>query len=375
LTPAATPVLRGEVTLELRRDVFRRSTSARQRHQERFVREDGLVIVATIAFGMGIDKPDVRFVAHLDLPKSVEAYYQETGRAGRDGLPADAWMTYGLQDVVMLRKLLDLSEGDEMFKRLERQRLDAMLGYCEVTACRRRVLLQYFGEELPAPCGNCDTCLEPVETFEGTVAAQKALSCVVRTGQRFGAAYLIDVLLGNVTDRVRRFGHDRLPTFGVGTELDGYGWRSVLRQLVARGLLAVDPEGFGGLRLTPAATPVLRGEVTLELRRDVFRRSTSARQRKAGSEAGRAAADALAALTGGVADTGAEELFQRLRATRRQLAAAQGVPPYVIFHDKALAQMAIDRPETEAEFLSLSGVGATKLERYGEIFLDVIRGK
>ena len=231
----------------------------RRRHQERFLREDGLIMTATIAFGMGIDKPDVRFVAHLDLPKSLEAYYQETGRAGRDGLPADAWLCYGLQDVVMLRQMMAQSEADDLHKRREQQGLDTMLGYCEVTDCRRRVLLKYFGETLPEPCGNCDTCLEPPETFDGTVAAQKLLSCAVRTGQRFGAQHLVNVLRGSESERLIRWGHQNLSTYGIGVDMSAGEWRSVTRQLVARGYLAVDPDGYGGLRLTAAAGPILRG--------------------------------------------------------------------------------------------------------------------
>jgi len=342
----------------------------RRAHQERFLREDGLVMTATIAFGMGIDKPDVRFVAHLDLPKSIEAYYQETGRAGRDGLPADAWMTYGLQDVILLRKMAEASEADQMHKRREQQQLDAMLGYCEVVDCRRRVLLHHFGEAQPEPCGNCDTCLEPVDTFDGTEVAQKALSCVARTGQRFGAQHVIDVLRGSANERVRRWGHDRLSTHGIGLELDAMGWRSVLRQLVARGLLALDPEGYGGLRLTEAAAPVFRGEAELQLRREVLERAAAgtgtARKR-------RAAPLALTAEDGDLDEPATQALFEQLRARRRELAEEQGVPPYVIFHDKTLAAMATHKPVTDEMFLSIGGVGATKLERYGETFMALIR--
>jgi len=343
----------------------------RRENQERFLREDGLVMTATIAFGMGIDKPDVRFVAHLDLPKSLEAYYQETGRAGRDGLPADAWMTYGLQDVILLRKMAEGSDADEMHKRREQQQLDAMLGYCEVVDCRRRILLAHFGETLPEPCGNCDTCLDPVDTFDGTEVAQKALSCVARTGQRFGAQHVIDVLRGSENERVRHWGHDRLSTHGIGLELDAYAWRSVMRQLVARGLLALDPEGYGGLRLTEAAGPVLRGETDLQLRRDVLERIGTA---KGAARQRRAAQPALTAAAGDLDDPAALALFDRLRARRAELAAEQGVPPYVIFHDRTLVAMAIHRPVDDETFLSLSGVGETKLERYGETFMALIRG-
>ncbi len=243
-------------------------SDVRAANQSRFLNEEGVIIVATIAFGMGIDKPNVRFVAHLNLPKSVEAYYQETGRAGRDGLPADAWMIYGLQDVITLRQMLEASDSDDAHKRVERHKLDAMLGLCELTTCRRQALLTYFGETLPKPCGNCDTCLEPPETWDATVPAQKALSCVHRTGQRFGVNYLIDVLLGKDDDRIKRFGHDRLTTSGIGKELGQQEWRGVFRQLISRGLLAVDLEGHGGLRLTDLSRPVLRGEERLMLRRD-----------------------------------------------------------------------------------------------------------
>ncbi len=336
----------------------------RQRHQERFLREEGVVIVATIAFGMGIDKPDVRFVAHLDLPKSMEAYYQETGRAGRDGLPADAWMIYGLQDVVLLSRLREDSGAEEMHKRVERQRLEALLGYCEADTCRRQILLRYFGDHLEEPCGNCDTCLYPMETFDGTVAAQKVLSCVARTGQRFGAVYLIDVLLGRENERVRRLGHDRLPTFGVGEEFDERQWRSVIRQLVARGMLQVDPEGFGGLRLGEAARPVLRGEESVRLRRDLLREPEPRR-----------AASASEALFAGEDDAVDEDLFDALRELRRSIAQEQGVPAYIVFSDKTLAAMAVHRPETDTEFLRISGVGQAKLTRYGERFMALIREK
>jgi len=346
------------------------AADVRRAHQERFLRDDGLVMTATIAFGMGIDKPDVRFVAHLDLPRSLEAYYQETGRAGRDGLPADAWLCYGLQDVVLLRQMLAQSEADELHKRREQQGLDAMLGYCEVTHCRRQALLQYFGETLAAPCGNCDTCLEPPETFDGTVVAQKLLSCAVRTGQRFGAPHLIEVLRGGDSARVRQWGHDRLPTYGIGRELSAREWRSVARQLVARGLLAVDPEGYGGLRLTEAARGVLRSEQTLALRRDLFGAAAApARSTR------RQRAAALAALGAEIAqpDGDTEALFDRLRRKRKELADQQGVPSYVIFHDKTLAAMAAQRPATREALLAISGVGLAKLERYGEAFLAEIR--
>ncbi len=343
--------------------------AVRAENQARFQREDGVVMVATIAFGMGIDKPDVRFVAHLDLPKSLEAYYQETGRAGRDGLPADAWMTYGLQDVILLRRMAEASEADDMHKRREQQALDAMLGYCEVVDCRRRVLLAHFGETQPDPCGNCDTCLEPVDMFDGTVEAQKALSCVARTGQRFGAQHVIDVLRGSANERVRRWGHDRLSTHGIGTDLEPAAWRSVMRQLVARGILMLDPEGYGGLRLTEAAGPILRGEETLMLRRDAIARAAG----QGAAKARRRAELALTAVDGDLDDPAVAALYEHLRVLRHELAVDQGVPPYVIFHDKTLAAMAVHRPSSDEAFLAIGGVGETKLRRYGEAFMGAIR--
>jgi ATP-dependent DNA helicase RecQ len=336
------------------------SAEQRDANQERFIREEGVVIVATIAFGMGIDKSNVRFVAHLDLPKSLESYYQETGRAGRDGLAANAWMTYGLQDVILLRQMVDGSEASEARKRLEVRKLDAMLGYCEVTGCRRQVLLGYFGDILPEPCGNCDNCLEPPETWDATEAARKALSCVYRTGQRFGAGHVIDVLLGKDTDRISGLRHDRLSTYGIGAELDMKEWRAVFRQLVARGFLSVDMKGYGSLTLTPSSRALLRGEERLELRRDA--RPPRTTRRKA----------APAAPPASSLPPGAEDLWQALRARRRELAESQGVPPYVIFHDTSLTEMATRCPGNLAEFADIPGVGEKKLERYGETFLEVI---
>jgi len=338
-------------------------SSMRDAHQERFLREEAAVMVATIAFGMGIDKSNVRFVAHLDLPKSLEAYYQETGRAGRDGLPADAWMAYGLQDVITLRQMVDGSEAGADRKRLEVRKLDAMLGYCEVTGCRRRVLLEYFGEQLPQPCGNCDNCLAPPDTWDATEPARKALSCVYRTGQRFGAGHVIDVLLGKDGERVQRLRHDRLSTFGIGTELDAKEWRSVFRQLVALGFLSVDMEGFGSLRLTGTSRALLRGEETLALRRDA--RGVRPRTRAA------AGGEARATPSAGV-PPGGEALWEALRARRRELAEEQGVPPYVIFHDASLVEMVARRPRSLAEFAQIPGVGEKKLERYGDVFLELI---
>ena len=330
-------------------------SSVRYRRQQRFLQEEGIIIVATIAFGMGIDKPDVRFVAHLDLPKSIEAYYQETGRAGRDGAAADAWMVYGLEDVVKLRQMLETSDAEENHKRVERYKLDSMLGLCEITSCRRHALLQYFGEESPARCGNCDTCLHPVETWDGTTAARKALSCAYRTGQRFGARHLIDVLLGKENDKVRKFGHQRLSTFGIGEELGMEQWRSVFRQLIARGFLSVDLKGFGSLLLTDQSRPLLQGEAQVFLRKDDRIKKPPRKQRKTPLQ------------------VGDPELFEKLKACRKQLAVKQGLPPYVIFHDSTLVEMTQRLPASPDELLQVSGVGAHKLEQYGEDFLAVIR--
>jgi ATP-dependent DNA helicase RecQ len=324
-------------------------------------------MVATVAFGMGIDKPDVRFVAHLDLPKSLEGYYQETGRAGRDGERADVFMTYGLQDVVQVSRMLAEGGGDERHKRAERQRLEALLAYCETAGCRRQSLLSYFGETLEQPCGNCDTCLEPVDTFDGTVAAQKLLSTVVRTGQRFGAGHLIDVLVGNRTERVAKLRHDRLTTFGVGSDLDVHAWRSVTRQLLAGGQVRPDPEGFGGLVVGQGAAEILRGEREVVLRRDthVSRRASGRSRSGRGQQ--------VAVLGGATEVTDEEErLFQELRALRSALAKEASVPPYVVFHDKTLREMVAARPRSLGELSQVSGVGAAKLERYGERFLEAL---
>lgn len=335
----------------------------RRRVLRRFREEEGVVVVATVAFGMGIDKPDVRFVAHLDSPKSLEAYHQETGRAGRDGLPGDAWMAYGLADVVQLRAMIESGEAPPERKSVERRKLDALLAYCETTSCRRSVLLRYFGEELARPCGNCDTCLEPIATWDATIAAQKALSAAIRTGQRFGAQHLVDILTGERTEKVERFGHDRLPTFGVGTEMDGRRWRGVFRQLVARGYLATDSEGHNTLALTPLATPVLKGAERIEFR---FEQEPAKKGKK--SRTARGSKPDAATPTGEAAT-----LFDRLRALRLELARAAGVPPYVVFHDSTLREMALLRPTTLAQMAQLPGVGEKKLERYGTQFLDILR--
>ncbi|MGP5326953.1 DNA helicase RecQ [Vreelandella titanicae] len=330
----------------------------RQQHQTRFLREDGVVVVATIAFGMGIDKPDVRFVAHLNLPKSIEAYYQETGRAGRDGLPADAWMAYGLQDVITLRQMQQDSSAADHQKRIEQQKLDAMLGLCEIISCRRQALLHYFGDHLDAPCGNCDNCLTPPETWEATVAAQKALSCVYRTEQRFGVTYLVDVLLGKSNERITRFGHDRLSTYGIGKDLSANEWKALFRQMIASGFLSVDMEGHGGIKLTANAKPVLRGEQNLTLRKP-SNKPSKAKTARRGSK-------------GASAPQGHGPLWEALRQHRRELAEAQGVPAYVIFHDATLAEMIEQKPQSLAALGAISGIGARKLADYGEGFLDVI---
>lgn len=326
--------------------------ATRQRHQERFLREEGLVMVATIAFGMGIDKPDVRFVAHLDLPKSLEGYYQETGRAGRDGLPSDAFMTYGLQDVVLVWRMLEESSAGPEFKRLENARLEKLIGYCESACCRRQLLLAYFGEE-SGPCGNCDVCLEPVQTYDATIPAQKFLSTVVRTGQRFGSGHLIDILLGKSTPKVQAQGHHNLSTYGIGTELDANQWRSLARQLVGAGYLSTDDEGYGSLKLTPKAARVLKGQERLELRRDTPGAGTGRKARVR-------------------AEAAANPLFAALRELRFELAREQNVPAYVIFHDATLREMAEVKPRGLASLGRISGVGGRKLERYGEAFLKVV---
>jgi len=340
------------------------SATVRAANQSRFLREDGIVMVATIAFGMGIDKPDVRFVAHIDLPKSVEGYYQETGRAGRDGLPATAWLAYGLQDVVQQRRMIDESPGDEAFRRRLGQQLDAMLGLCETVECRRVRLLNYFGQQI-APCGNCDVCLEPPEAWDGTVAAQKVLSTVYRLwkerGQRYGAGHIIDILRGKATERVTQYGHDTLSVFGVGADLSESAWRGVLRQLLAQGLLAVDHEGYGTLALTEGSRTVLKGERQLMLRRE------SPKAARAGRSAGTRPRTAVQELP---AD--AQGLFESLRAWRGEVARNHGVPAYVIFHDATLREIALARPGSIADLGHISGVGARKLEAYGEDILEKV---
>jgi len=336
--------------------------ATRAANQKRFLNEEGLIMVATIAFGMGIDKPNVRFVAHMDLPKSLEAYYQETGRAGRDGLPADAWMAYGLQDVLMLKQMLQNSEGDERHKRLEHHKLDAMLALCEETRCRRQALLAYFDEDMPQPCGHCDNCVDGVQTWDATEPARQALSAIYRTGQRYGVGHLVDVLLGKDTEKVRSFGHDKLAVFGVGKGRSEGEWRSLYRQVVARGLADIDLEGYGGLRLSDSCRPLLRGEVTLALRKELKPQTSSTRGSGSASPASQ------------LVRVEEREQWEALRTLRRNLAQEHAVPPYVIFPDSTLLEMLRSQPTSMAEMGRVSGVGARKLERYGEAFLQVLAG-
>ena len=340
------------------------NSGVRAWNQARFLREDGLVMVATIAFGMGIDKPDVRFVAHLDLPKSVEGYYQETGRAGRDGMPSTAWLAYGLQDVVQQRRMIDTSDGDAAHRRRLSAHLDAMLALCETVDCRRVRLLAYF-RQASSPCGNCDTCLAPPQTWDGTIVAQKLLSTVSRLehehGQRYGAGHVVDILLGKATPRMSQLGHASLPVFGIGTELSDIEWRAVVRQVLAQGVLGVDSEGYGTLRLTDASAAVLRGSRTLTLRREAPKATSRTRTPKRGVTA---AADL---------DAGAATLFERLRTWRAATAKEQGVPAYVVFHDKTLREIATRVPTTLDELSTVSGVGVAKRERYGPTLLEALR--
>jgi ATP-dependent DNA helicase RecQ len=348
-------------------------SATRERHQNRFIREDGLVMVATIAFGMGIDKPDVRFVAHIDLPKSIEGYYQETGRAGRDGLAADAWMVYGLADVVQQRWMIEQSEGAAEYKRITTNKLDAILGLCETTACRRVALLDYF-DEPSKPCDNCDNCLTPPREWDGTDAARKLMSCIFRceqaSGFSFGAQQIIDVLRGKSTPKVQQFGHERLSTFGIGAELDATQWRSVLRQLIVQGLVKVDHQRFNTLRLTEGSRAVLRGERRLSLREHVAlptaRKERRGRARGTGTESG---------VTAAYAATGANvTVFEALRGWRREVAKEHGVPAYTVFHDSTLRELADRLPDSLDDLRSISGIGATKLERYGTALLAIVQG-
>ena len=335
-------------------------TAQRSAHQERFQREEGVVVVATIAFGMGIDKPDVRYVAHLDLPKSIEGYYQETGRAGRDGAPADAWMAYGLADVVQQRRLIEMSDAGDAHKRVLSAKLDALLGLCETAGCRRVRLLHYFGEA-SEPCGNCDTCLEPPQTWDATQAARKALSAIYRTGQRFGALHVIDVLRGRDSERVTRWDHDKLSVFGVGADLDDAAWRSVFRQLVAMGLARVDHESHGALKLAEASRAVLKGEQGVEMRRVVATSGRPKRPRRGAETA--------------VLSRDEGDLLERLKRWRLSEAQAQAVPAFVILHDSTLTEIARARPHSVDALARISGIGARKLERYGASLLALVSQK
>ena len=332
------------------------SPEVRQLNQKRFLREEGVIVVATIAFGMGIDKPDVRFVAHLNLPKSLEAYYQETGRAGRDGLPANAWMSYGLQDIITLRQMTQDSDAHEDFKRVSHHKLESMIGLCETTTCRRQALLSYFDEKLDEPCGNCDTCNNPPQTWDATEMSRKALSCVHRTGQRFGVNYVIDVLTGKDDDRIKSFQHHKVSTFGIGAEISGAEWRSIFRQLIARGYIAADMQRHGALYLTEESRPLLRGEQEIHLRKHRAKEKSSSKQSKTS-----------------ILRSVDEPLFEALRAKRAELAQEQGVPPYIIFHDATLMEIATARPESETAMRYISGVGEQKLKRFGHVFLDVVK--
>ena len=340
----------------------------RSRNQDRFINEDGVVIVATIAFGMGIDKPDVRFVAHLDLPKSIEAYYQETGRAGRDGKPSSAWMAYGLSDIVQQRRMIDESQGSDAFKRISIAKLDALVGLAETADCRRSRLLGYFGEVLGGgKCGNCDNCLAPPRVYDGKIIAQKLLSCVYRTGQRFGAMHLIDVLTGRATERVRQFGHDKLSVFGIGADLGDRQWRAALRQLVAMGHLRADSEAFGALKLTDSARGVLKGETAVLLREELGRRErASRRQSRRGELSVGAARDSVVANPG---------LLAALKAWRLETARKRGVPAYVVLHDATIEGIAGSRPATLAALRGVAGIGDRKLEHYGDELIALVKAQ
>lgn len=329
----------------------------RQTNQTRFQREEAVIMVATIAFGMGIDKPDVRFVAHLDLPGSIEAYYQETGRAGRDGLPADTLMLYGYEDIALRSRFIEDSDAPEQRKRIERQKLDALLGLTETAGCRRQALLSYFGDH-GEPCGNCDTCAEPPERFDGTIAALKALSCIYKTGERFGQAYIVEVLLGGSDERISQFGHDRISTYGIGKEHDSRTWRAILRQLIALRLVDVDLEGHGGLSIAEAGRQFLRERPTLMLRVPARPKVTRTKGLRKSASAVLSEAD--------------QRLFQALREKRTEIASAQNLPPYVIFHDKTLIELAAARPGSRQQMAKTPGVGEAKLDRYGDVFLAVV---
>ncbi len=340
----------------------------RQRNQERFLNEDGVIIVATIAFGMGIDKPDVRFVVHLDLPKSLESYYQETGRAGRDGLPANALLIYGLKDLGLMFHFIEQSQGDERFKRIEHRRLQVLLGFCESAVCRRRTLLSYFEKtDEDLACGNCDNCRQPVATWDGLVAAQKALSCAYRTGQRFGAEHLINVLMGKKTDKVLQFGHQRVSTFAIGDELNKAQWRSVYRQLVAGGYLRVDVDNYSALRLTEASRDLLRGDKTIRFRQDPQepRKKTAP---PSAAKPGRGNRNAISF------DHDADQnLWEALRTLRKELASEQGIPPFMVFHDATLKELVLRKPTNHAQLARTHGIGGQKLKNYGNAVLKLLR--
>lgn len=339
----------------------RLDTDVRAKNQERFIKEEGIIMVATIAFGMGINKPDVRFVAHLDLPKNIEAYYQETGRAGRDNLPAVAWMVYGLQDLALQRQMIESSDAPPEQKKIERQKLTAFLGYCETTTCRRQVLLNYFDDNGDA-CGNCDTCLWPPKTFDGSIAAQKLLSCILRTDQRFGGNYIIDILLGKNNERIKNFGHDTLSTFGIGTEHNNKEWQSLIRQLVARGFLYVDMDAHGGLKITPLGIDFLNTKPALQIRLDP--------KTTGGSSSSTTKTDPTNLLK----NETDQELFADLKALRMTIAKENSVPPYVVFHDKTLIDMIIQKPTNLNEMGNVAGVGQSKLDKYGQVFLEKLQG-
>ncbi|MEM1306066.1 MAG: DNA helicase RecQ [Pseudomonadota bacterium] len=336
----------------------------RARTQARFLAEDGLIIVATIAFGMGIDKPDVRFVAHLNLPKSIEAYYQETGRAGRDGEPANAWMIYGMQDIGQQRAWIEQSDGTEAHRRMMHQKLDALVGLCETAGCRRQPLLAYFGEHHAGACGNCDNCIDPPQTIDGSILAQKALSAIARTDQRFGATYIVNVLLGKSDPRIVQNRHDQLPTFGIGEELDAHGWRAVLRQLLARDVICQDSEGHQTLQINmPVARPILKGETTFQVRKP--RAEAAASRRARGSRDKERAAATVA--------PGDRALFEALRAARKSIAQDASVPPYVVCHDRTLAELAQVRPNSMTALEGIIGLGKSKIARFGDVLLAVVR--
>lgn len=357
LSRAATEKTAFWLTQQGRKAIFYHAgmpTNERREAQDRFLKEEQLIVVATIAFGMGIDKPDVRFVAHLNLPKSIEAYYQETGRAGRDGAAANAWLHYDLSDVVKLSQWIAESQAPDIQKRVERHKLDALLGLCEITSCRRQALLSYFGETNSPACGNCDNCLTPPNTYAGLEIAQKALSCVYRTGQRFGAAHVIDVLRGSENERVKKFQHQQLSTYGIGTELDNKQWRAVFRQLTARGYLQADFDAFGALKLTAKARPLLRGEENIELRQETTQSTTKKAKQSSNL------------------NQEEQQLFEQLRECRKALADEHNVPSFVIFHDSTLIEMAKNRPQSLAQLSEINGVGDKKLEKYGALFLHTI---